>query len=135
MATTPQEIERRNKISQTMKGRKPSSYCLERARTARKGMKFPESWCKRLSESHMGQVPYNKGKSRGYLLNGYLAYKINNQIYFEHHLIWELHYGPIPSGYVIHHKNGNKVDNRIENLEMMTISKHSLLHWRLRKGE
>jgi len=36
--------------------------------------------------------------------------------------------GAIPSGYVIHHINGIKNDNRIENLQMMTPSEHTRLH-------
>lgn len=35
---------------------------------------------------------------------------------------------------VIHHKNGNGKDNRIENLQLMTISEHSSLH-ALQKGQ
>lgn len=30
--------------------------------------------------------------------------------------------------YVVHHKNGNKRDNRVENLEVMTLSEHQTLH-------
>lgn len=30
---------------------------------------------------------------------------------------------------VIHHKNGNHFDNRLENRQAMTNSKHTTLHW------
>lgn len=36
----------------------------------------------------------------------------------EHRAIWIDHYGGIPEGAVIHHINGQKDDNRIENLEL-----------------
>jgi len=48
----------------------------------------------------------------------------------EHQVIW-LRYNnlkEIPKGYCIHHKNGNKSDNRIENLILMKINEHSRLH-------
>ena len=45
----------------------------------------------------------------------------------------ERNYGEIPVGYHIHHINFNKLDNRIENLQMMTKSAHHKLHDRLRK--
>lgn len=51
----------------------------------------------------------------------------------EHLVIWEKAHGPIPPGYVIHHKNGNGLDNRLENLVMMTNSEHLELHNRLRR--
>jgi hypothetical protein len=30
--------------------------------------------------------------------------------------------------YVVHHKNGNRLDNRVENLTVMTLSEHQSLH-------
>lgn len=46
----------------------------------------------------------------------------------EHRLVWTKSNGEIPKGYVIHHINGNKKDNRLENLEMMTYDEHNKLH-------
>ena len=47
---------------------------------------------------------------------------------FEHRLVWERIKGKIPEGYVIHHKNGNKKDNRIENLELLSKDSHAKRH-------
>ena len=48
---------------------------------------------------------------------------------FKHRMIWEEHHGKIPQGFVVHHKNGNKHDNRIENLELLSCHEHMKLHW------
>ena len=47
---------------------------------------------------------------------------------FEHVLVWERHYGPVPPGSEIHHRNGNKLDNRIKNLQLLTRLEHKRLH-------
>lgn len=49
----------------------------------------------------------------------------------EHIYVWEKETGAaVPNGFCIHHINGDKSDNRIENLCMMTTAAHVKLHHR-----
>lgn len=45
-----------------------------------------------------------------------------------HRYIWEKHNGPIPEGYDVHHIDGNKLNNDISNLIMLTPSEHHKIH-------
>jgi len=55
--------------------------------------------------------------------------KYRDRYAYEHTVVWWLHTGTVPAvGQIIHHKNHNKRDNRIENLELLTNSQHSALH-------
>gem|GEM_PF-4562702 len=52
----------------------------------------------------------------------------NGEYVPEHIFVWEQAFGPIPPDYVVHHKNNDGLDNRLENLEIMTRSEHRSLH-------
>jgi hypothetical protein len=43
-------------------------------------------------------------------------------------LIWEQANSPIPRGMAIHHVNGDKLDDRLENLELVSKSAHIAAH-------
>ena len=38
-------------------------------------------------------------------------------------------YGPIPKGYIVHHKDGNKLNNCLMNLEILKQSTHRTNHY------
>ena len=56
---------------------------------------------------------------------GYKRLMVNGKAKYAHVLIWEFVHGTIPDGMVIDHKNGNKKDNRINNLRLVTHKQNS----------
>ena len=63
--------------------------------------------------------------------NGYRVLLIDGKPIREHIYVWIQAYGPIPKGMVIHHINLDKIDNHLENLQMLTKKEHAELHARL----
>lgn len=45
-----------------------------------------------------------------------------------HRLVFEKFHGSIPDKYIVHHKDGDKLNNCILNLELVTCEKHNTLH-------
>ena len=65
----------------------------------------------------------------------YCSTTVNGKNKLIHRIVWEKYYGPIPKGFIIHHKNGIKKDNRIENLDMISYSEHSTITYQEKIGK
>ena len=80
------------------------------------------------SKAHFEHKPFEKcGYVRIYMPQHPRADRFGR--IFEHIVVWERANGMlVPDGYVVHHKNGIKNDNRIENLELLEKGAHSAYH-------
>lgn len=109
--------------------------------------KDPEALSRIKSISNSGA---NSGNFNGYRAKAQEGYILryapdhphaNSRGYIgEHRLVMEEHIGAIlPKEFVVHHLNGVKDDNRIENLAVMTVGAHSSFHGKIgrnmQKGE
>jgi hypothetical protein len=66
-------------------------------------------------------LKFCRDEKTGYYLNSTIRKRL-------HRYVWEKEVGTIPKGCHIHHVNGNKADNRIKNLAIMTASGHERMH-------
>lgn len=90
------------------------------------------------------QCVYKAFKKRGFTLRGIKfrphqiydgkKFTLRNTGYYSlttgerclmHRYVWEKEKGKIPKGWDIHHINGNKADNSIENLECLPKAEHT----------
>lgn len=66
-------------------------------------------------------LSFRRDKKTGYYLNA----KTHKRL---HVYVWEHFNGAIPKGYEIHHKDFDKKNNEIENLQMLTSKEHHEIH-------
>lgn len=68
------------------------------------------------------------GKPAGYLdkSTGRWILNFKGKVYKVHRLVWALHHGAIPEGYVLDHVNRIPSDNNINNLRLATLSQNAI---------
>lgn len=66
-------------------------------------------------------VKFCRDDSTGYYLNGTIHERM-------HRYVWEHYCGKIPEGFQVHHIDGDKSNNSIDNLALMTTTAHQKLH-------
>ncbi len=66
--------------------------------------------------------------------NGYLTLRFNYTKYKNHRVVWAFHKGYFPT-MLMDHINGNREDNRIENLREATPSQNSRNTYKARRGK
>jgi hypothetical protein len=77
-----------------------------------------------------GEIINKKGKTMKYytINSGYFCVKLSKdnvkKAYLVHRLVAETFIGKIPKHMVVNHINGNKHDNRVENLEIVSYSEN-----------
>ena len=99
-------------------GLKKTDELLFDNRSARRGEKSP-TW--------------KGGKTRS--RKGYVVLRNDGDVIFEYRAVMEEHIGrKLAEDEVVHHINGDKTDNRLENLQLMTRGEHSTMHNKRRKN-
>lgn len=54
----------------------------------------------------------------------YRSFVLFHRRYYVHRVIWELMHGPIPKGMCIDHVDGDGLNNRLENLRVVSLSEN-----------
>jgi len=76
--------------------------------------------------------PHWKGGKK--MIMGYVAVRKNMKYILEHRLVYNKTFGTrLSSGVIIHHKDGNPLNNNPSNLVAMSLEEHSRLHNKNRK--
>lgn len=100
------------------KGLKQSDYMSKEAINKSKATRFKK-----------GNVPHNTNYDGHERISkdGYIEVRVRKGVYRpKHRVVWERNNGKIPKGHIIRFINGDQLDCRIENLEMVSMERNML---------
>ena len=75
-----------------------------------------------MNRNKKGQFIFTNGKGK------YKRKQINGINTQNSRFEWQKINGPIPTGMIVHHVDGNKYNDHIKNLKLMTLAEHSSFH-------
>jgi hypothetical protein len=106
---------------------KTCNFCREEFYSRNLKKKFCTDLCKDKSREGIARL-----SKFGYIqLSGYHTHPMsnNNGVILEHRLVLSEYLGRmLNKNEIVHHINGNRQDNRIDNLELTTRSEHAVIH-------
>lgn len=87
-------------------------------------------------EFRENSVEFNGVAFPAEVVSGYIIIVLENGSRIPlHHYVWKQAYGEIPSGYHVHHRDGNSLNNNENNLMLMSAQDHLQLHSKGRPPE
>lgn len=109
------------------------AYCGKSNET-RRGGKLPifcDRKCRGLSRHRRIDNPIRYVDAVGYVRTEYWSDELGKHVHeFEHRRVWREAGRDVPCGFVLHHINENKSDNRLDNLALMHRGEHGRQHHR-----
>ena len=108
-------------------------YSAERVARSKAGLerKRSEGWIGYDLGAFTRGKPSPKAKPVGYtrVTNGHTQIKCEDgKFRYRARVVWAAANGPIPAGRLIHHRNENPHDDRLENLQLVTRAEHAAIH-------
>lgn len=101
---------------------------LRNGRTRSCGCLHIESSLKKIKDLGVRPIGYERTTSKGYI-----EIRTENGFKRKHVHVMEMHLGrKLNTGEVVHHKDQNKTNNDLSNLELMTHAEHTILHNQLK---